>query len=157
MAPVKDFLAAIDAGWRPIGDEPITLQIVGSTALMLQADYTRGTKDSDVLESSGGPLPLKERLLALAGRETDLHKRFRLYIDVIDRAILFLPQQPEFRPLQGLALKNFKIEVLAVNDVVLSKLKRYNRDDTNDIRTMAAKGLIDHNLLIEPLSRRLSF
>lgn len=44
---------------------------------------------------------------------------------------------------------NFKVEVLDVNDVVLSKLKRYNPDDANDIRAMADLKLIDHKKLID--------
>lgn len=148
MALIGNFLAEIDARWKPTGEEPIRLQIIGSAALMLQAAYERGTKDGDVLESGLGSPAIKERLLALAGPGTDMHRQFRVYIDVVKRAILFLPQQPLFRPLPGLSLKNFEAEVLDVNDVVLSKLKRYSNDDANDIRAMVDRKLIDHARLV---------
>lgn len=148
MALIREFLAEIDAKWKPIGGEPLTLQLIGSGALMLQCDYERGTKDGDVLESKDGPPALKAQLLALAGKESDIHKQFRIYIDVVNRAILFLPQQAVFHPLPGIALKSFKIEVLDVVDVVLSKLKRYNSDDKNDIRAMAENKLLNHKRLV---------
>jgi len=144
VAQFKEFLAEIDARWKPVGAEPITLQVIGSAALMLQADYDRGTKDGDVLESGDGPAAIKEQLLALAGKKTKLHDQFRIYLDVVQRAILFLPQGPVFHPVKDLALKNFRVEVLDIVDVAVSKLKRYNGDDANDIRAMADRDLLDH-------------
>ena len=80
MALIREFLAEIDARWKPLGGEPISLQVIGSTALMLQTDYDRGTKDSDVLESAGVSGAVGKRLLALAGKETDIEKQFRSFI-----------------------------------------------------------------------------
>ncbi|MBI4055250.1 MAG: hypothetical protein HY402_03865 [Elusimicrobia bacterium] len=148
MGLIREFLAEIDEKWKPIGGEPIILQVIGSAALMLQCDYERGTKDGDVLEAKDGPPTIKEQLISLAGKESDLYKQFRVYIDVVNTAILFLPQQPVFYPLPSLPLKNFRIEVLDIGDVVLSKLKRYNSDDKNDIRAMADRKLLDHDRLI---------
>jgi hypothetical protein len=47
------------------------LPIIGSAALMLQADYERGTKDSDVLETSELAGATGERLLLLSGKGSD--------------------------------------------------------------------------------------
>lgn len=148
MAQIRGLLTEIDALWKPIGPGPITLQVIGSAALMLQTDYDRGTKDGDVLESKTDKDAIKAQLLALAGKETDLHKRLRLYIDVVNGAILFLPQKPAFHPLSDLPLKNFSVEVLDVVDVALSKLRRFHSDDKNDIRAMADRGLLDHKRLV---------
>lgn len=148
VALIREFLTEIDARWRPIGDEPITLQIIGSAALMLQADYERGTKDGDVLESRNGPAAIKEQLLALAGKKTDIHLQYRVHIDVVNRAILFLPQRPHFHPLANLPLKHFKVEVLDIVDVAVSKLIRYSNDDANDIRAMADLDLLEHKRLV---------
>ena len=52
-----------------------------------------------------------------------------------------------FSGLSAAAATNVMIESKK-NDVVLSKLKRYNRDDVNDIRAMAEKMLLDHKRLI---------
>jgi hypothetical protein len=147
VTPLKELLTEIDARWKPLGVEPVTLQIIGSAALMLQTAYDRGTKDGDVLESRDGPAAVDEQLRVLAGRGTDMHAQFHVYIDVVRRALLFLPQQPLFHPLPDLTLKNFKVAVLDVNDVLLSKLPRYSRDDANDIRAMADLGFLDHKRL----------
>lgn len=148
MAPIEDFLAAIDDKWRPLGGEPFPLHVIGSAALMLQTDHVRGTKDSDVLESRDENPGIKQRLEALAGQNTDLHRKHRLYIDVVAEAILFLPPKPMFLPLPKVTLKNFNLEVLDITDVVLSKLKRFNADDVGDIGAMAARELIDHQRLV---------
>lgn len=149
MAAIKEFLERIDSEWKPIGEEPITLQVIGSVALMLQTDYLRGTKDGDVLESREGSPKIKTQLLALAGKGSDLHNELRLYLDVVNSAILFLPQRPVFHHVPGIELRNFRVEVLDVVGVVLSKLKRYNRDDADDIRAMADRKLLDHRRLVE--------
>lgn len=70
--PIREFLAAVDARWQAVGTEPITLQLIGSAALMLQCDYDRGTKDGDILESKILPPGAKAQLLALADKGTDL-------------------------------------------------------------------------------------
>lgn len=148
MALIENFLKDIDSKWKPLGGEPFPLQIIGSAALMLQTDYIRGTKDSDVLESRDGSPGIKEQLEALAGKKTDLHLRHGLYIDVVKEVILFLPPKPIFLPIAKVPLKNFNLTGLDVTDVVLSKLKRFNADDLGDIRAMATRRLIDHQRLV---------
>ena len=51
MKPVHEFLAEIDRLWGRQEEPKIVLRILGSTALFLQTDYARGTKDSDVFET----------------------------------------------------------------------------------------------------------
>jgi len=145
---IRQFLAAIDAKWKAVGGEPITLQVIGSAALMLQCDYDRGTKDGDILESKEIPPAVKTQLLALADKGTDLSKDFRMHIDIVRSAILFVPQRLIFHPVPDLRLKNFSVEALDVVDVAVSKLNRFNQSDKNDIRAMADRGLVDHKKLI---------
>lgn len=116
---------------------------------MLQTDYDRGTKDGDVLESKENTERIREQLFALAGKKSELRDQFHMYIDVVLRGLLFLPVKAQFHPLPGLRLKNFRIEVLDVVDVAVSKLSRFNASDRDDIRAMADKGLLDHALLLK--------
>jgi len=146
---IRGFLIAIDAGWKPVGGEPVVLQVIGSAALMLQVDdYERGTKDSDILEAKEITPAVKKQLLALAGPKTVLQAKYGIYIEFVARAILFWPQKPIFHPVQGIPLKNFSIEVLDVLDVIVSKVKRLNQNDITDISAMAEKKLIDHKRLV---------
>ena len=63
--PIDAFFRDIDSKWREVDASKITLRLIGATALMLQTDYDRGTKDSDVLETAN-ITAIKSRLLALA-------------------------------------------------------------------------------------------
>ncbi|PIP82624.1 MAG: hypothetical protein CO113_15685 [Elusimicrobia bacterium CG_4_9_14_3_um_filter_62_55] len=155
MAAIEAFLRDIDGRWKPEGEGKITLQVLGSCALMLQADYERGTKDGDVLETGQLTAPIKRRLSDLAGAGTDLHKRHRLYIDFVPAGLPFLPQRPDFHPAKSLAdLRRFRVEVLDAADVVVSKLKRFKPDDIKDIRAMVVEcGLVDHARLLERFHR----
>lgn len=49
---IDDFLTDLDAQWTGPTNTNITLRLLGSTALFLQTTYRRGTKDSDVIETS---------------------------------------------------------------------------------------------------------
>jgi hypothetical protein len=148
---IDDFFRDIDERWKPTASGKIRLRIIGSTALMLQSDYDRGTKDSDVLRTAHITDAIEEQLKALAGKGTDLQRRHRMYVDIVSAALPFLPQQPRCHPHPSLtaSLANFEIEVLDVVDVVVSKLKRFKPADQSDIEAMIDRGLVPHDALIE--------
>jgi hypothetical protein len=141
----------IDRGWRSSGNTKTRLRIIGSTALMLQSSYSRGTKDSDVLQTTHLNEDVKAQLCALAGVGTVLHKKHRLYVDVVAAAIPFLPQVPSCHALHDLSasLEHFELEVLDIADVVVSKLKRFNPSDVADIEAMVERELVPHDTLID--------
>ncbi len=147
---IEKFLLEIDHRWKSPGQERLKLQIIGSAALMLQADYHRGTKDSDVLETNELIGATKDQLLKLAGEGTAFHRRHRMYLDIVHRGLPFLPQQPLWHPHEDLnvLLEHFEVETLDVVDVVVSKLKRFSRDDQSDIDAMVQKDLVPHHHLI---------
>jgi hypothetical protein len=51
---VRDFFVEIDRLWpqREASGSKVRLSLIGCGALMLQARYVRGTKDSDVFETA---------------------------------------------------------------------------------------------------------
>lgn len=67
MQLLEDFFTEIDRSWRrpPAQLEKLQLSLIGSGALMLQASYERGTKDSDVFETHGLPADIQPQLKAL--------------------------------------------------------------------------------------------
>ena len=121
------------------------LRVIGSTALMMQAEYLRGTKDGDVLETDNIDPAMKAELLGLAGKGTRLAQKHQIYLDIVSRSILMLPQEPRFHPLPGISarLVHFEIEALDIVDVAISKLKPYRPSDAADIQAMADLGHID--------------
>lgn len=148
MKLINNFLTDLSKQWKPLGGEPIRIRIIGSAALMLQTDYERGTKDGDILEAAEITPAVREQLLSLAGPKTTLHEKYRMYVDVVLEAILFWPQGPVFHPVPNLPLNNFAVEVLDLTDVIVSKLKRLNQNDIDDIKAMAGRKLLDHKKLV---------
>lgn len=147
MKLISDFLVSIDERWIPLPSDPpkTRLRIIGCSALLLQADYARGTKDSDVLESSDLPPQTRLRLLQLGGVGTELHTRHRHYIEFVPGGLPLLRQTPRWHPLPlNATLRHFEIEVLDVVDVVVSKLKRLHADDASDIEAMVERDLVPH-------------
>lgn len=157
MKLIHRFLTEIDERWKPAGGEPIRLKIIGSAALMLQSDFERGTKDGDILEAAEITPAVREQLLALAGPKSALFRKYRMYIEVVTRAIMFLPQKPVFHPVPDPAMKNFSTEALDLTDVVVSKLKRFNQNDAADAEAMAGMGLLKHRRLVERFEAAVDF
>jgi len=146
---IKSFFEDLDKGWQPLGPEPILLPVVGSTALFLQTDYERGTKDTDFLEVQEIFPEIAKTLLRLGGEDSSLHKKHRLFIQIIKRPVLFLPPDPKFIEMNSIQLSHFKIQVLDVVDVVVSKLKPYRAKDLDDIREMVKRGHVEPDKLLE--------
>jgi hypothetical protein len=148
---VSAFLQDIDRRWPWRGEGRICLRIIGSAALLLQTDYDRGTKDSDVLETAAITPEIRDGLLGLAGKGTDLHRTHRLYLEIVSEALPFLPHPALWHPLRELnrTLAHFDIEALDVTDVVVSKLKRFSASDVGDVRAMVEKDLVDRRRLVE--------
>jgi uncharacterized nucleotidyltransferase DUF6036 len=151
MQLITDFFTDIDARWPSEPTGKVRLPIIGCGALMLQANYERGTKDSDVFETVDLTGAVKRNLVAIAGPGTDLHKRWKLYVDIVANGVPFLPHAPLWHPVPGLnqALVRLEIVVLDVVDVVVSKLKRFHANDQADIDAMVERGLVPHERLID--------
>jgi hypothetical protein len=77
MTPVESLLHEIDVRWRLQAAAKIPLHLIGCSALLLQTQYNRGTKDGDVLETAELVAEARDQLLELAGEHTSLHKRHR--------------------------------------------------------------------------------
>lgn len=150
MSPVSDLLHEVDQKWRPLVAEKIALRIIGATALLLQTDYDRVTKDSDVLETDELEQHTRRQLLAMAGRDTPLALKHRLYIDPVPPGLPFLPHGPRWHPMMDLSrrLRFFDIHVLDVEDVVVSKMLRFSANDRSDIFAMIDRDLVDHARLV---------
>ncbi len=143
MTVIEEFLREIDGAWGP-STEKIGLRVIGSTALMLQTSYHRGTKDTDILETDELTDEIRTRLLELAGHETAIYKRRHIYVDVVRRAIAFRRQNTLYIPLPSLnaSLRCFQVEVMSIVDVVISKLARFNPNDKLDIDAMIGLDLV---------------
>lgn len=150
MNPAEAFFKALDAAWRRPRPGKIPLKVLGSAALMLQTDYSRATKDGDVLETDALPSALKAELLGLAGKGTAFAARHGMYLEFVLDAILFRPQRPRYRPVAALAgLRHLSVEAMAIVDVAVTKLARFKADDVRDIGAMIGSGMLRRAELVE--------
>jgi hypothetical protein len=101
VSVVDAFLREVDTAWRQPGPK-IPLRIIGSTALMLQTSYNRGTKDSDVLETDEVTDQIAARLMEIAGPDSAIHRRRGMYVDIVRRGIPFRRQRPVYVRLEQL-------------------------------------------------------
>jgi hypothetical protein len=147
---VDDFFRDLDGRWGAPPPARIRLRIIGSSALMLQTDYERGTKDSDVLETGELTPDVKARLLRLGGVGSDLHTRHKLYVEIVPNGTPFLRQKALYHSQAALnaVLRCFELEVLDVVDVVVAKLKRFHASDRSDIESMVERELVPHDELV---------
>lgn len=152
LNPVETFLHAIDASWTLTTPEPVVLRVLGSAALFLQTQYSRGTKDTDVIEASDLSNEVKEHLRAIAGQQSALFQQHRLYVDIVSQNIPMLPNPPTWRS-HDISTVNFRVEVLDIHEVVVSKLKRWNSSDRDDARAMVEGSHVSHTVLVECFER----
>ncbi len=120
MERVRAFFAEIDARWGGAESEPLELRLIGSTALMVLTDFDRGTKDSDVLETTAMGGVTKERLVELAGPGTVIARRHGMYLDIVGNGVPFLPHGPKYHDLAELnaGLRRLRVVVLDVEAIV---------------------------------------
>ena len=148
---IDEFFKELDGKWKVKNSEPILLRVIGSTALFLQTDYARGTKDTDILELENLTPDIQDELLRLSGKKSILFKKYHVYLEIIGRAWPFLPQRPLFHPIDSLnkSLKNFHIEALDIVDVMVSKLKTFRHQDRDDIIAMIDLDRVSHDKLVD--------
>ena len=146
---IEALLAEIDSLWPTVA-EPVRLSIIGSGALLLLTDFRRGTKDGDILETAELEAATRARLLSVAGRGSEVHKRRKIFIEVVPHALPFLPQVPIWHPAEiNARLANLEIHALDVVDVVVSKLVPFRPNDRLDIEAMIDRGLVSHDRLLD--------
>ncbi len=87
---VEALFEDIDRAWRLASQEKVHLRIFGAAALLLQTDYARGTKDSDILETMSVTSEVKAHLLEIAGSGTVVAKRHRLFVEIVSSGLPFL-------------------------------------------------------------------
>jgi hypothetical protein len=144
---VEGLILEIDRAWSLAVPGKVELKIIGAAALLLQAGYGGGTKDSDIFETANLTPPIQAHLLELAGSGTTLAKRHRMYVEVVRNGIPFLRQRAIWHPQTALngQLHRLHVEVLDVVDVAVSKLKRLSPSDEAHIEAMVEAGLLPHH------------
>lgn len=107
-------------------------------------DLTRTTADLDVISVTGTSLATLQKL---AGRDTPLHKRHQVYLDIV--TVATVPDHYEERLLEWAPgeFQHLHLKVMERHDLVLAKLARNLDRDREDVRRLATGPGLDGRLM----------
>ena len=139
--PWQSFLAEIDRS----AAAPIDLHCLGGFAVSVYYLLERPTGDIDVFEVN--PNEAKKWLVQLAGEGSALHRKHRVYLQVV--TVASVPESYEDRLTQIFPelFRHLRLFVLDPYDLVLSKLTRNLDVDVEDVKHLARSKDLDLDLL----------
>jgi hypothetical protein len=138
--PWKSFLEAIDGNVNRNFD----LHCMGGFVVTTLWGAPRKTGDVDVLTIQPGVTPI----LDIAGKGSELHRRYKLYIDHVT-VLRAYPDNYDRRLTEIFprALKHLRLFALDPHDLALTKLERNAPRDLEDVMHLARTAPLDLDLL----------
>lgn len=147
--PWLGFLSELDAK----AAEPIDFHCLGGFVVTLLYGAERTTSDVDVLMF----VPKTEAfaLVGLGRRESDLHKRHKVYLDPV--SIATPPEDYDQRLVEMFpgAFKNIRLFALDPYDIALTKIERNSPKDREDVKYLARTVPFDLDVLRERYRKEL--
>lgn len=133
LSPWKEFLEEID---RQLTID-CRVVVFGGFAVTQEYGLSRETNDIDLLDVV--PRGLGSILVELAGRESLLAKRHRVYLDLVVMANPPYDYESRLQPMYDGAFTHLQLFVMDPYDVALTKLKRDSDKDFQDVLQLAHK------------------
>ena len=133
-------------------DQKFDLYLNEGAAILIAYDGTVATKDVDAI---GRPEGLLRLLHEHAGKDSRVHVDTGLYLDVV-AAGLFLSEhgwQGRAHPFGEANLERLRVYVLELHDLILSKVKRFNAKDQQDVEWLCYREELDIEILRERYRR----
>lgn len=126
----------------------VTVYVFGGAAAVIAYGSARATLDIDAYVDDRA---IERQFLEWAGEGSTLARMHGLYFQSAHTELMLL-EEPEWKErsieiLAG-ALKRIRVRALGREDLILSKLSRYNDRDRADILFLAESGKVDPNTLI---------
>lgn len=148
-AELLSLLRAIDARLDAEGFAGrVDLFVFGGAAAMIAYGSKRGTVDIDALVADDG---VRKKLAEWAGRGSALAEEHGLYFQSANTTLMPIVEpdwmERSVEILKG-GLQHLRVMALGKEDLVLSKLGRYNDRDREDIQFLAEAHRIDPKKLI---------
>lgn len=138
--PWRSFIADIDAAV----EEDLPLHCIGGFAVSLYYGLSRPTGDIDVVEVA----PRTARWLdETAGRNSALHRKHKLYVQVVTIATLPHSYADRLTEMFIGAFRRVRLFVLDPYDLALSKLSRNLELDLEDVKHLARVRALDLRVL----------
>ena len=142
--PWGSFLKALD----DLLKEPVNLHCIDGFVITMLYGLSRATADIDVLAAS--PNEKLVELQDLAGQGSDLHRRFKVYLQ--PAPIPGCPEDYESRLVRmwpRFQLEHLRLSALEVHDLALTKLERNADVDRQDVLALVHAGYLDQATLRE--------
>lgn len=129
--PWRSFLREFDEQLKA----PTELHCLGGFVVAECYGLTRATADIDILESKGTDLA---EIARLAGRGSPLHKRHKVFVDVVTVAEVPQDYADRLGAVLGDSFEKLRLRVFERHDLVLAKLTRNSDRDRADVESIAA-------------------
>ena len=141
VEPWRSFLAAIDA----MCSDVLELHCIGGFAVTQHYRLERPTGDIDVWEVL--PSAAKAWLQEVAGAGSDLHRKHRLYLQIVSSTTLPESYADRLIPLWPEEFSKLRLFVPDRYDLALSKVERNADVDIEDLKHLAADPTFDPKVL----------
>ena len=129
-------------------EQPVELHAIGGFVMTLLHGISRETADLDLLTAL--PLEKLAGLQRLAGEGSDMHRRFKVYLQPATVAMYPENYRSRLVPMcDDVPLRFLRILALEAHDLALTKLDRNSDTDRQDVQALAAAGLIAKDTLLE--------
>ena len=139
--PWNSFLADLDAALT----EDVELHSLGGFAITIVYGLVRPTADVDVIAIN--PRSEIESLLQLAGEGSALHRKHKLYIQLVGVASVPDGYEERLTEIAPDSFNHLQLFALDPYDLALSKLERNTQRDRDDVRHLARTVPLDLNIL----------
>lgn len=122
--------------------EPVELHCIGGFVVSLHYGVGRQTSDIDFLNVV--PHAPADDLEAIAGLQSELHRKHRLYIQRVTIATAPADYVSRLeRMFDSAGWKRLSLSAMEAHDLALSKLERNGERDRDDVLRLARAGLLD--------------
>lgn len=149
LEPWNSFFLEIDATLK----EEVALHCLGGFVMTMLYGLDRPTSDVDVLPiASNADI---ESLMGLAGEGSVLHKKYRVYLQVVGVAPVPVDYEDRLTEMFPGSFKHLRLFALDPYDLALSKLERNTQRDRDDVKHLARIVPFDLDVLQERYQKEL--
>ncbi|HEV3214842.1 MAG TPA: DUF6036 family nucleotidyltransferase [Vicinamibacterales bacterium] len=135
--PWHSFLSELDSKVSTT----LALHCLGGFAIHVTYGLPRPTADIDVCEVA--PSNAKAEVVALAGLGSPLHKKHRVYLQIVTMASLPYNYEERLTEVFGRSFQRLRLLVLEPHDLALSKLGRNSDVDIEDVKYLGGTVPLD--------------